>query len=156
MMFRFRLEKVLQQRRREVEARSREVAATRAVHARLLAAHDQAARDLQRHREAAASARTAGALDAAALMRAGAWLDVRQVELVRLGEQVARAAAEVEAAQERLTAAWRDREVLERLRQRQHREWREEQARRERRALDEIGSIRAALAASSRIGGESA
>ena len=48
--------------------------------------------------------------------------------------------------QEHLQQAWRDREVLERLRQRQRQEWEEEEARRERRALDEIGAIRSALA----------
>ncbi len=154
MMFRFRLEKVLQHRRREVEARSREVASRREVHARARAAHEQAARELQQAREAAAAARGQGPLDAAALARTGAWFDARQAELHRLAEHVAGAAADVEAAQERLTTAWQDREVLERLRDRQHRDWRQEQARRERRALDEIGSIRAALARPARVAEE--
>jgi len=153
-MFRFRLEKVLQQRRRELETRSREVASRRAVHTRARAAHDQAARDLQQGREAAAAARGSGALDATALARTGAWFDARQAELQRLAENVARTAADVKEAQARLTIAWQDREVLERLRDRQHQEWREEQARRERRALDEIGSIRAALSRTARLAEE--
>ena len=45
-----------------------------------------------------------------------------------------------------LAEAWRDREVLERLRQRRHEEWRAEQERRERAELDEIGQQRAGRA----------
>jgi len=143
-MFRFRLEKVLQQRRRVVDACSREVAAARSALAAAQATADAAARDLQASRQQAAAGRQ-GRLDPQAMARMLAWHDAQQARVRRLEDVVAAARIRTERAQERLEAAWRDREVLERLRARQEREWREEQARRERRALDEIGSIRAAL-----------
>jgi flagellar FliJ protein len=154
MMFRFRLEKVLQHRRRQVQARSRDVATARAALTRAQQAHTAAARDLQESREAVGASRRAGRLDAVSLMRDGAWHDRREQDLAQLALAVREAEQRVAAAQERLTDAWRDREVLERLRERQERQWQQEQARRERRALDEIGSIRAALAGAAPTGGE--
>jgi flagellar FliJ protein len=144
-MFRFRLERVLQHRQREVDSRSREVATAHADLQQAEATVADALGQLQRY-GAEVAARRQGSLDATSLQRNTAW----QGELV-----TRRSAAEVLAAesrrrlatvQEHLQQAWRDREVLERLRQRQRQEWEQEEARRERRALDEIGAIRSALA----------
>jgi flagellar FliJ protein len=155
MMFRFRLQRVLEVRRREVEARSREVAQAQAVLAAARRAEDEAARDLQRGRQRQAEARQ-GTLDPTALARFGQWQDAQQRRLQGLQAGTAAAREQVGMAQTRLQAAWKDREVLERLRERQHREWQQEQARRERRTLDEVASIRAALRAPAAVPGPEA
>jgi flagellar FliJ protein len=144
-MFRFRLERVLQHRRREVDARSRDVAEALNHVQRAQDRRESVARDLQRHRHEGARQRL-GHLDAGALQRLATWQDELSSRVRACEEAVADARAALATAQARLQQAWRDREVLERLRDRQRDEWRHEQARRERRALDEIGSIRSALA----------
>ena len=142
MPFRFRLAKVLKVRERVLEQRTREVAAA------------ERARQQCREREqelAAAYAQVAQAAPAAA----GAVLDVRDLaelalRLRRLGERRAEASrrtrlatAELEVQRGRLTAAWRDAEVLRKLESRRREQWEEEQRRRDGRQLDEIGGIRA-------------
>ena len=144
-MFRFRLERVLQHRQREVDSRSRDVATAHADLQQAEATVADAVDQLQRYR-AEVAARRQGSLDATSLRRNTAW----QGELVTRRSTAEAVVAEsrrmLATEQEHLQQAWRDREVLERLRQRQRQEWEEEQAGRERRALDEIGAIRSALA----------
>ena len=146
MNFRFRLERVLRLRQRQVETVSRELAAARSALAAAEADARRAARDLQTSRQEAAAARQ-GWLDPAQLARLGAWHDAQRRVVERRQAEVADAQQAVAAVQARLQEAWRDREVLERLRERQYQQWRLEEARRERRDLDEIGSIRAAMGA---------
>ncbi|MFH1844471.1 MAG: flagellar export protein FliJ [bacterium] len=50
---------------------------------------------------------------------------------------------ELRKQQQLLTRAHQDREVLERLKAKQHREWQQEEQRRERKQMDEVGSQRA-------------
>jgi flagellar export protein FliJ len=144
-MFRFRLERVLQHRCREVDARSREVAAAQHVLQEAEQRRDEAQRQLLQCRADSAARRQEG-LDATALEQAAAWQQELAARCRACEELVAGARRNFAAAREGLQQAWRDREVLERLRERQRLEWEQEQARRERRALDEIGAIRAALA----------
>jgi len=144
-MFRFRLERVLQHRQREVDARSREVAAIQRALQEREDRLAQAGRQLQQCR-AELAARRHGELDPGALQRATAWQEELVTRRQTAEQDLAAARLDLNAAQERLQQAWRDREVLERLRQRQRQEWQQEEARRERRALDEIGAIRSALA----------
>ena len=144
-MFRFRLERVLQHRQREVDARSREVAEAQLAVQRAESGLAAASRRLHLSR-AESAARRQGSLDATELQRGLAWQDELVARREAAAGVLAAARGELAAAQERLQQAWRDREVLERLRQRQREEWEQEQARRERRALDEIGAIRSALA----------
>lgn len=144
-MFRFRLERVLQHRQREVDARSRDVADALARVQEAEARRDAAARELQRHRYEGARQRQ-GNLDAMTLQQQATWQDELAHRQQTCADAVSAARDTLAVAQQRLQEAWRDREVLERLRDRQQGEWRQEQARRERRALDEIGSIRSALA----------
>ena len=142
MPFRFRLAKVLKVRERVLEQRTREVAAADRARQRCL----------EREQElAAAYAQVAQAAPVAA----GAVLDVRDLaelalRLRRLGERRAEASrrtrlatAELEVQRGRLTAAWRDAEVLRKLESRRREQWEEEQRRRDGRQLDEIGGIRA-------------
>jgi flagellar export protein FliJ len=144
-MFRFRLERVLQYRRRRLEARTRELAATQMALHEAVAAATAATGALDRSRQQAANARR-GTLDPPELARQLAWHEYLAAEERRRLEAVALARAELAGARTRLTQAWRECEVLRRLRERQRREWQQTMDRRERRALDEIGSIRAALA----------
>jgi flagellar export protein FliJ len=151
-MFRFRLERVLQHRQREVDACSRDVAAAQRALQEAEQELSWAVRDLARCRAEIAAGRQ-GRLDAAALQRATAWQDELVGRRTAAEQSVAAARRGLVTAQGKLQQAWRDREMLERLRQRQRQEWEQEQARRERRALDEIGAIRSALAGRRRTEG---
>lgn len=152
-MFRFRLERVLQHRQREVDTCSREVARAQRLVQEAEAGVAAATRQLQQSR-AEIAARRLVSLDREELQRACSWQD----ELVRrqavAEARLVSARQSMQAAQEKLRQAWRDREVLERLRSRQRQEWEQEQARRERHALDEIGAIRSALAGRHGASGE--
>jgi len=150
MSFRFRLERVLQFRQRRVDACGRDVAeaerAVMAAEARLAAVREE----IKEHHVATIGH---GQLVPLVLARATAWRDhlaLRQrqaeAELARIGDDLA-------AARLALQEAWRDREVLVRLRERQQRQWRDEQARRHQKELDEVGSIRAAIAATAHEAG---
>ncbi len=143
-MFRFRLERVLQHRQREVDARSRDVASAQRSLRDAEEELGRASRQLQQGRAEIAAGRQ-GRMDPIALQRGTAWQDELAARRLAAEQIVALARKELATTQEHLQEAWRDREVLERLRQRQRQEWDLEQARRERRALDEIGAIRSAL-----------
>ena len=144
-MFRFRLERVLQHRQREVDSRSRDVATAHAQLQQAEATVADAVNQLQSYR-AEVTARRQGSLDAMALQLSTTWQDELVTRRSAAEDLVVESRRTLVTVQEHLQQAWRDREVLERLRQRQRQEWEEEEARRERRALDEIGAIRSALA----------
>lgn len=144
-MFEFRLERVLQHRQRQVDACTLEVAEAQAA---LLAASsrlDALDRELDDSRNLAA-ARRRGEIRTVDLQRQLGWHENLLACRQRLAAEVTAARAVLEAAKARLEEAWRDREVLERLKQRQREEWLRLRERRERQDLDEIGAIRAALA----------
>jgi flagellar export protein FliJ len=144
-MFRFRLEKVLRFRRRQVEAAGRALAAA-------------AAEVVRTQGQVAATRRLiAGQIEAAAVDRAaqpdprrmrdqGAWLEHLREQERRDAAQLAVAVAAREEARQRLVAAHRDQEVLEKLRQRQQEQWQLEERRTDQRRLDEVASVRSALA----------
>lgn len=148
-VFRFRLDKVLRYRRRLVELRSQEVAAA-----------ELEAADLRRRLEElgvqmtalSRSAQAADGFDVRARRELAVWLDRLEIRSRELADEIA--AAEEEAARRRtaLAEAWREREVLERLRQRRREEWRRDQDRRDRAELDEIGQQRAGRARQKRVG----
>lgn len=146
MSFHFRLEKVLQHRQRRVDACGRRVA--EAEHAMAAAdAQVAAARtEIARHDQSTAAVGATGPL-AIIRARAVSWRDHLVERLHQADAERDRALAALADARVALQEAWREREVLTRLRERQHQEWREEQARRHQKELDEVGSIRAAIAA---------
>lgn len=141
MPFRFRLAKVLKVRERLLEQRTRDVAAADRARQRCL----------EREQALAAAYAALAAEDHAA---PGRRLDVRDLadhalNLRRLGERRAAAArdtalatAELAVQRDRLTAAWRDAEVLRKLEARRREQWEDEQRRAESRRLDEVGGIR--------------
>lgn len=143
-MFRFRLERVLQHRQRRLDARTLEAARAAGALQAARSALAVARRDLAISEQQAATARL-GRLNGVELTRQLAWHENLAANVRHLEAVVAAAVQENEAAQERLRAAWRDREALQRLKERQHREWTQQEERRERLTLDEIGAIRAAL-----------
>ncbi|PID80534.1 flagellar export protein FliJ [bacterium DOLJORAL78_65_58] len=142
MAFRFRLEKVLQYRRRLLEEQTREVAAAN----RAVEAIDQRLADLAEQVQQQLTTETAGpnpSLSVAHLMNRRQWLDhlERRRETVR--QERATAQDALAEARKKLNAAWRDLEVLEQLKKKQRQAWAQRQEKREQQALDEQGQIRA-------------
>ncbi len=138
-MFRFRLEKVLRyrERREDDEARAMRRAAEVLQQARARrAAQDRFIAALGAEGEAR---RRAGA-NVAQWRLLAAFLTVQEEKRRVLLARERSAAAALVAQRARLLAAHRDREVLERLRERQRLVWEEEERRRERRALDEVAA----------------
>ena len=138
-MFRFRLEKVLRHRERREDDEAR-------AHRRAL----EALRRATERRRGQERLITALAREGEASRRAGG--DVRQWGLLAsflavqedkrraLLRRECEAAAAAAVQRERLLRAHRDRQVLERLRERQHEAWAEEERRRELRAMDEVAA----------------
>lgn len=143
-MFRFGLEKVLRYRQRQVDARGRDVGAAE----RELVCREEELRlavlEVEAHSQKVADGRS-GRLDSGRLQRESAWKSVLERDRARCEEFRNEAHREVDAAQARLKEAWQEREVLARLRERQHQQWRQDERRRRQHEQDEIGSIRAAL-----------
>lgn len=145
-MFKFRLEKVLQHRQRHVDACARSVVEAEQVLRQAEVALDEARRAIRCHDAAAAEARQ-GAVNAGGLQQQLTWRDQLLAGQMSREDSRDEAVAALAAAQKTLQEAWRDREVLERLRAKQYEEWKHEQARRHQQELDEVGSIRAAIGA---------
>jgi flagellar FliJ protein len=141
-MFRFRLEKVRRLRSRLVDERAREL---RATIERLVAVDVRVAAldaEIRRYGDLAV-ATDAERLDVERLQQRCAWLARLRAERDRVLETRREAAVAVGQARERLVIAHRDREVLDRLRERQEEAWREREERNERKRLDEIAAVRA-------------
>ena len=104
--FRFRLEKVLRYRRRLVDLRSRDVAATELA----LAAVDDRI-DVLRRRLAAESppGGPRATVDVRARLALAAWYDRQEKALANLGEERLAALDAVARSRTELTGAWRDR-----------------------------------------------
>ena len=138
MAFRFRLEKVLRHRRRQVDLRSREVATAAANVADLLSAIDGKRSDQTRTAELGSTA-----YRVEERRRCAAWITSLEGEISRLTVRRTEAETVLSQARSALQEAWREREVLEQLRLRREAAWQMEMARRERADLDEIGQQRA-------------
>lgn len=138
MAFRFRLEKVLRHRRRQVDLRSREVAAAATSVAELQRAIEDKRSDQNRTAEQGSTA-----FEVDERRRCAAWITSLEGEISRLLVRRSEAESVLNAARSALQEAWQDREVLEQLRLRREITWQTEMARRERADLDEIGQQRA-------------
>lgn len=143
-MFRFRLEKVLRHRQRLVDIRGREAVAAELAVRKAEARVAQVRAEIAALNQRSAGARS-GAVDPRALQQDAGWQDELHRRLQARIDEAARKRLELTVAHEQLQAAWRDREVLARLRQRHETEWRQEESRRQQRELDEIAGIRAAI-----------
>lgn len=144
-MFRFRLAKVLRWRERREDAEAR---ALRQAREALRAARES--RQAQERLIASLAAagerqrRTDGDVTRWQLLAAYLTAQEERLRALRIREREAGAA--VEQQRQRLLAAHREREVLTRLEERHRLAWEEQERRRERRELDEIGGQRAAAA----------
>jgi flagellar FliJ protein len=139
MAFKFRLEKVLRVRQELVDQQSRRVGEAQMVAAGL----EQDSRDLQGQvQQILTCAPPARGISTSDLTQRRHWLDHLERAQIKLGEELDRARTVVNLEREKLTEAWRDLEVLKKLKERQKAAWQEEQNRLENRELDEIGQMR--------------
>jgi flagellar export protein FliJ len=141
-MFRFRLEKVLRHRERQTEEQGR--ALKQAVTA--LQKLRERRRQLEERLEQLAAhglAERARRPDVAAWRRRTGYLSLLRRQRQDLLDAEREAVALVESERELLLERHRAQEVLERLKQRQRTQWEYEQARRERKQMDEMGAVRA-------------
>ncbi len=138
-MFRFRLEKVRRWRRRLEDAEAR-------AHRRAQEELRRARREVRRQQELLADLerQPEPGEDVQFLILRSAWRERLHRELDRLRQAEAAAAAAVERRRRDLIEAHRRREVLERLARSERERWEREQARRERKDLDEVAGNRAA------------
>ncbi len=143
-MFRFRLQKVLDLRTRLVDQQAvrlqESIMAMQKLRAEgdaLQARIDQLVCDCDRCRRAGQPIQI--------WRMQTAFLAAQQNRLATIRRRENRALRDVDREREALIAAQRRKEVLERLAARQRQQWSQEQMRRERKELDEIGAIRAAL-----------
>ncbi len=142
-MFRFRLASVLDHRARLVEAEARE------LHRREAELQSVRRRRRERRRLTEDAARRAGSgpLEIEQRRRLAVWLD-RQRELDVVDATSERELdSRAEAQRLRLLEAQRGKSVLEKLRERQLRQWEDGERRREQKELDEIGARRRHVAA---------
>ena len=141
MGFAFRLEAVLKFRQRAVDRQSREVAdagrVVQLVTGQLVELEQRFQREVD---DSAGGAREIRIQD---LMVKAAWLEYLRGQRQDLEGELARARRQLAAAQEKLTEAWRDLEVLERLKRKQFAAWVQKIQKQESKDLDEIGQIRA-------------
>ena len=141
MAFRFRLQKVLDYRQKIVDRKSREVGEAARVVAQIQAQIHQVKTDVAALLND--DTRVSAVADIHLLDRKRSWLIHLESRLDSLAQQMEEAAMELAVRRDNLTAAWRDLEVLQKLKQRQKEIWQVEQLRRENQDLDEIGQIRA-------------
>lgn len=140
--FRFRLEKVREHRQREVDKCSQVVAQAN----RKLEQAGKRQSDLQeviQNQGRSLSERRQGTLSRRDFLEGTAWLNHLRAQEADLEVVLARTAEELSEAREELGKAWRDLEVLTRLRARRKEDWLLEQNRQHRREMDEIGQLRA-------------
>lgn len=141
MGFVFRLESVLNYRRRLVDRQSQEVAAAgRLVR---LVAGQLAELDLRFQAALEDDPGGRGGIRVQDLMVKAAWLGHLRGQRRGIEGELARARERLAQAQGKLTEAWRDLEVLERLKRKQHATWLQRREKLESKAMDEIGQIRA-------------
>jgi len=142
MPFKFRLEKVLKYRRRLLELQTRQVAqanlVVEAIGQRLLDLDGQIRRQVEAERPGLN--RTLSVED---FISRGRWIDHLEQQRGAVEKEQQEARADLESERDKLTDAWRDLEVLEQLQKKQKEAWEEEQRKRERQDLDELGQIRA-------------
>ena len=141
-IFRFRLEKVSEHRQRQVDRCSLAVANANQRLEQIKKMQARLENDIQRQAQVMAD-RRGGEVSSRDFVAGTAWLNHRYEQAESLGQMMARNVEELAEARDQLARAWRDLEVLSRLRVRQEADWQLVQDRRDRREMDEIGQLRA-------------
>lgn len=140
--FVFRLEKVHEYRKRIVDQKSLALAEAQKRIDHLnerIGGMEQAIADQER----AMMDEDVGQLHPGTLISGTAWLEHLHQVRDEFSRELAVATDDWAAGRARLTEAWREYEVLSRLRERQEETWRGARTNRERREMDEIGQVRA-------------
>jgi flagellar export protein FliJ len=140
--FAFRLQSVLDYRTSVVDRARLELAA---LQGRLRDAEDTLAGLQQSVRDAVAelaAAQRAGTLDLPEISRLLEYGQVLDQRIAEQQEVIARRQVDVDAQHEQVVALARDAKALEKLKDRQHEEYQQEDARRERDETSEIAAIR--------------
>ena len=143
-MFRFRFASLLKYRLSIVDERARTVKEAAEYLAAAKRSEQEALQQIVRLTRQCARVREQSP-DAERQRQQSNFLTAWRRDLDTLRQRQEEAATSLAVAQENLVAAYRDQEVMEQLERRQRLTWETEQRRRERKLLDEIGSIRAAL-----------
>ncbi|MFT5784033.1 MAG: flagellar FliJ protein [Candidatus Krumholzibacteriia bacterium] len=144
MGFTFRLERIVQHRQRIIDERGRAVAMAvqkiKLIQDRLAELEQNIV--LHQHQHLSTNG---ASVDVSHLMSRTEWVShlVEQRSSVR--EVLEAATVELDNTQLALQEAWRNKEILERLREKQQEQWRADQAKIERQDLDEIGQIRSEM-----------
>jgi flagellar export protein FliJ len=142
-MFHFRLDRVLRWRRRCEEERARELKRAVDELARQETLITNITEEIRRIGALAATT-PAGTPDVTVLRHRAVWLAHLGTRRQELHQERAALVAKVGEARSRLVEAHRDCEILVRLRERQRAAWEAEEARRERKQMDEIVGLRVA------------
>ncbi len=144
-MFRFRLEKVLRYRSRLVDEQSkavREAAEKVAMLERRIAGlHAETKAQQERGLRVRQTEKNIDLW-----RRQTQFITGLRDQRILVEQELGLAEKELEIQRLQLVAVNRDKEVLERLKEKQHEAWQQEQRRRETKELDEIAAVRAAVA----------
>jgi flagellar export protein FliJ len=141
-MFRFRLDKVLRFRSRLVDREAQRLKEVTDALQAVIRRREDLQRDIAVVVREGEQERRAGAVQ---LWRLRAdYLRALQMRLAGLHGAERRARVAVEEQRRRLLEAHRRMLVLEKLKERQHAVWADEERRRERKQMDEVGAVRAA------------
>ena len=142
MGFNFRLDKVLKFRQRLVDRQALAVAAAEAELAEITDKVAAIEMDITRRKQDPRSL-PQRSVDVQDLVAKAAWLEYLLKMRARYLVAQQDAASKLADERARLTETWRDLEVLVKLKEKQHQEWRHAQDKAELKELDEIGQIRA-------------
>ena len=137
--FVFQFDAVLRQRALAEQERQRELAAAQAEMVRLQGELKALNDSIQSSAADLKDNRLTGPIDVAFLAAHRRYSVAMQRRGMQLVQDMARQQRKVEDAQRLLAEAAKDRKVMEKLREKQYERWREEQARRETVAQDEVG-----------------
>jgi flagellar FliJ protein len=138
--FQFRLKTLLAMHESTRQERRAQLAEGLAAEGALERARADLERELTRQGQSLQAPNKPAAIDIERLTAADRYRKVLRARLATIAQDAAALATEIDARQQALAAADREVRVLDKLRERQHEQFRYEQARREINAADELAS----------------
>ena len=136
--FQFRLKTLLAMHQSTRQERRAQLAEGLATERALELARSSVERELVEHGQSSAGRASRGPVDVERLSAADRYRKVLRAQLATMAQDAATLAAEIDARQQALAAAECEVRVLDKLRERQHEQFRYEQSRREINAADEL------------------